>query len=131
MIHSKIKPNGCDKCNKRFAVSSTLTKHKTTHSDQKSFKFKSSKKSFKSKYQLGSHSKIHSKIKAYERKICKKRFTHSLNLSRHKKANGSAYIRNENGELEHVNKVIKSYKQLKKVVDRLSQVDLSKFSYLN
>ena len=77
------------------------------------------------------HSKIHSGIKAYECGICKKKFTQSSSLSLHKRTFGSIYIRNQNGQLEHVNQVIKSYKQLKVVVDRSSQVDLSKFSYLN
>ena len=95
------KPYECDICNRRFAVSNHLARHKRTHTGEKPYGCEICNKRFLRSDDLRKHQRSHTGEKPYECFVCSKRFSQSSNLSRHK----LTHIGNELYEFVLCNKV--------------------------
>ena len=77
------KSHQCEKCGKRFAQSSTLTKHKLVHKGKKSYLCDKCGKIFTRKNDFKKHELTHTGEKPYQCTECGKRFTRRSNLAKH------------------------------------------------
>ncbi|UYM14348.1 C2H2-type zinc finger protein [Endozoicomonas euniceicola] len=82
---AKNKKCACDVCGRELANSGSLTRHKLTHTGEKSHECDVCGKKFARSETLTRHKRSHTGKKPYECDVCQKRFTQSGDLIRHKR----------------------------------------------
>lgn len=111
----------CSVCKKEFTKSTHLVQHKRVHKGEKRFECEICRKGFTKLVGLDRHSfEMHSKdsSETFECDVCGKGFDELDGLEMHKRTmGGDLVVRNDKtGGLEHVNKVLKTFKSAKVVL---------------